>query len=840
MRWPIILNVARAELRAGVRGFWLFVACLAIGAAAIAGAGSTAAAFRAGLAAQSRSILGGDIAFERTQMRPSPAMLAWLEARGRVSHLVQARAMAAGPDARRLMDIRAIDALYPLAGKVELESGADLHAALAPRDGVPAAVVEKAALSAIGAKIGDRISVATGAVVITDVIAREPDAIGRGLALAPRFIVRTDALKSLGLAQEDSLFDVQTRVALRPGLDAKPVAAAFEAAFPELKNIVRTRERAADGLAETLDRLEAFIGFVGLAALLAGGLGVQGAVQAYVESRRGQIAVLRALGASGAEVRAIVALNVSALAALGIALGVAIGASAPFIMVAIAGDALPLPAIAGLDARALGVAATLSAIAAFAFAAGPIGSARITPPAVLFRGAEDNAATPLPERMAGWLGLLALGGCAALFSPAPLFAGGLALGAFAAFLALRGLGLLAQRAARGASGGARGVWRLAITGLGGRGSLAPAATPAIGLGIALLVFLTQLQANLVTQVTETAPRQFATGAFLEVQHGDTDAFDNLAAAAIGQPLAPAWYQRAPVLTARLTAHNGAMLIPEKIPIEQRWVVEGDAQISFLDGQPDNFTVKQGAWWPRDYQGPPLVSLEEDFARGLNVKPGDTLTFAALGQDIEARVANLRTVDRERMGPNFMFVFSPGVFEAANPRSIVLVRLEEAPQTRLETDIASMFPGVVILRIRDALEAVAEIFQSLTLAIRAVAAVAVVAGALAVAGAIAAGARRRLYEAAILKTLGFTRAQIVAAFSIEMALAGALAALIGAALGLAAAAPIIVFVLKASWATASAQVVSVVGVAIFILALAGIVAGFSALRTPPSRVLRENR
>ena len=837
MRWAAIARATRAERRAGVRGFRLFVACLAIGAAAIAAAGSTASAFRAGLAAQSRAILGGDISFSLRQQRPTDAMRAWLEARGRVSLVLEANAMATGPDARRLAQVRAVDAAHPLEGAVRLRDGASLGAALAPRDGLPGAVAEQALFTALGAKVGDRVPLAAGAVVLTDVIVTEPDAIGRGFAFAPRLLMRYDDVDAVGLGREGALFETELRAALPPG--AKPVAVknALEAAFPALKGRVRTRDNAARGLKETIDRLEAFLGFVGLAALLAGGLGVQGAVGAYVESRRPAIAALKTLGASGADVSAIIGLNVATMAVVGIAIGLVLGAATPFLAVALAGDALPIPAIAGLDPAALGAAALLSALAAFAFAVGPIGRARVTAPAVLFRGAGADDTIPWPERIAGWAGLIALAGAAAALSRTPLFAGGLALGAFAAFGALRGLGFGARFLAGRLRTRARGVTSLALASLGGRGSLAPAAAPAIGLGAALLVFLTQIQSNLVTQVTETAPRRFATAVFLEVPPGEGQAFDALAETSVARARAPVWYQRAPVLTARVIALNDHDLVAEDVKESERWIVQSDISASFLGSKPATFTLTEGRWWPSDYAGPPLVSLETDAGRGIGAKVGDTLRFEVLGREIEAEVANLRRVNFDEMGPNFALVFAPGTFEAANPRSVALVRLGAQAQTNLEAAVAARFPTVVILRIRDALEAAAALFRSLAVAINAVSGVAITAGALAVAGAITAGARRRIREAAILRTLGFTRGQVVGALALEMALVGVIAAALGAGLGFAGAYPIVVNVFEARWSPDTALALAVTGGATCALGLVGALAGHVALSTPPARVLR---
>lgn len=837
MRWKAIFRAARGELRAGIRGFRLFVLCIAIGAAAIAASGSVAASFRAGLAAQSRAILGGDLSFELTQKWPSADMRAWLEARGETSLTLEANAMASGPKARKLAQVRAIDGAHPLEGVVTLKSGETLQQALQPRGSLPAIVAEQALLSQIGANVGDRIEIAGGAAFVAGIIDKEPDAIGRGFAFAPRLLMRLEDIRALGLGSEGSLYKTEMHIALPPGAGVDGAKAELERRFPELKDRVRTRDNAARGLKATITRLETFLGFVGLATLLAGGLGVQGAVQAYVASRRPQIAALKALGASSADIGAIVGLNVAAVSALGITLGLCLGAAAPFIAVALAGDALPIPVVAGFSPAALGAAATLSTIAAFAFAIGPIGSARITPPALLFRGGAGSTDVPAPERIASWAGLLCLAGIAALFSKAPLYAASLALAAFAMFGVLRVLGSGVQALAKRIRPQMRGMLNLAMAGLGGRGSLAPATAPAIGLGAALLVFLTQIQTNLVTQVSQTAPQRFATGIYLEVPPGEGPAFDQIAVDVVGQKLRPNWFQRAPVLTARVIGLNGAEIGPESVKESERWIVESDISASFLNTQPSTFEILSGSWWPDNYAGPPLVSIEDDAARGIKAKVGDVLLFEAAGREIEVTIANLRKVKFDEMGPNFALIFSPGIFEAANPRSFAMVRLDDRLQKKLETAISEHFPTVVILRIRDALEAAAKLFESLTLAINSVSGIALAAGALAVAGAIAAGAQRRIYDAAILKTLGFTRWQIIAALAIELGLVGAITAALGALIGFAGAYPIVVNVIEAQWSPAIGPALIVIAGSVLSLGIAGAAIGYLALKPPPARVLK---
>jgi putative ABC transport system permease protein len=837
MRASLMFALAWTELRAGVRGFRVFLACLAIGVAAIAAAGSTAQAFRAGLAERSRELLGGDLALDLRQRAPPPDLVAWMTARGGVSISTRARAMAEGRAARRLVDVRGVDARYPLVGAVVLQGSGSLSAALADRDGVPGAVAAKALFDALGAKIGDEITVGLGKVRLAAVMESEPDELGQGFNLAPRMIIDRVRMSSLGLGEFGSLFESQMRVRLADGVDIRKELAAMKAAFPDFAARMRDRTNAQPGLQAMLDGLQTFLSFVGLAALLAGGLGVRGAVTAYVESRRGQIATLKTLGASTGEIYFLFAIQVGALALLGVIIGLAVGAAAPAIVAGVYGDALPLKLAVRLYPAPLFQAASLGVIAAAAFAAAPLGQARVTPPAALHRGSLALAPTPKRDQAIGIALLILLAVLATAMSPNPRMAAALAIGAAAAFLLMQALGYAAQRLARLARPRAKGVLALALAGLGGPGSLAPAAAPALGLGVALLAALAQVQANLVTQVTETAPKRFASAVYLEIPPSRGPEFDALVSAAARRAPDKSWYQRAEVITVRLAAINGQPIDMARVKRSERWLVDGDTGATIQAQEPAGSRVAEGRWWPANYAGAPLVSLEEKAARGVGIKAGDAIRFDVLGQRMDARVANLRAVDWSSFGANFAVIFAPGALENAHPRSFAFVRVDPLSETRMADALGKSFPTVQIIPVRDALALAAKVFDDLKAAIRAVAAVAIAAGALAIAGALAASARQRVYEGAILKAMGASRAAIIAAFGLEQAFAGFAAALIGAGLGFVAAYFIVTNVIEAMWSPDWALLASVIAGAALALGAAGAAAGWLALTTPAARVLR---
>lgn len=834
----LALRFAGRELRSGVAGFRIFLACLALGVAAIAAAGSTAEAFRQGLASQSREILGGDVVFSIDQRRFTPQERAVFEALGPSAYSVRANAMAETPTgARRLVDVRGVADTYPLVGVVQLEGAESLAAALAPADGVPGAAVEQALLDRLDLTLGDTFTVGGQTLRVGAVLVSEPDRIGRGFALGPRVLTDVTAVEAAGLLGAGGLFGEAVRVVLPAEADPKAVIEEVRETFPDAVFEARDRSEAAAGAGRLIDQLEYFLGFIGLASLVAGGLGVGGAVSSYLEGRKASIATLKALGASGVLIRDIYLIQIGVLALLGVAIGLAIGAVTPLIIGTLAAEQLPIPALFAVYPEPLLRAAAFGVLAAAAFSLWPLARARTTPPSSLFRKEMSGRPTLSLETALAVAAALGLAGLAILTAPSRWAAAGLIGGAAGAFLALSLLGLAAAWTAGRARRFARGSVRLGLANLAGPRSAARTATPAIGLGVALLSAIVLIQSSLLAQVSVVAPRTAPSLVFTEIPGERVEAFDAVIDRALNDPGIDR-YNRLPLITGRITRLKGQPVDIEAIDRGERWAFDEDLTMSALDGAPEDSKVTSGAWWTPDYAGPPLVAFEQDAARGAGLKVGDIITLQVLGREIDARIAVLREVDWGGFGANFGVILNTGAIAGANPRHVAIAMASREEEAAVTQGLAADFSGVNVISIRDQLEQAATLFDRLALAIRGAAAVAGAAGVLVLIGAIAAGARFRAREAATLKVLGGTRGQIVTAYLVEYGLVGVIAGLAGAALGAAGAWPVVTQVFNATWSVDWPVILTILGGTTALGALGGALAAFAALSRRPAAVLRE--
>jgi putative ABC transport system permease protein len=829
------LRFAAREMRAGVRGFRIFLACLALGVAAIAAASSTAEAFRRGLAQEARTILGGDLAAS-VERAFTPAERAAFERAGRTTYAVATRAMAQAPSGdRRLVELRGVDGLYPLAGTVDVTDAAGhpmtLPRVFAGQGGVPGAAVEQSLLDRLHLRLGQTFKVGNESMVAMAVLGAEPDRMSRGFALGPRVLTSVGAVQKGGFLT-GSLFGETARIALPDAVNPRRAAFALRQALPPALRL-RDRYDATPGIRRLIDRLEYFLGFIGLASLVAGGLGVSQAVGAYLEAKKPSIATLKALGADGPLIRNLYLVQIAALAVLGIAIGVALGAACPFLLAFIAGNKLPVPALFAVYPIPLLRAALFGALSAGAFCLLPLARARQTPPAALFRHDLGGRVGFGVELVGAVLCAAGLAAVAVLTAPSRPMAAIMIGGVAASFAVLWGLGRLGAWLAGRARRAARGWARLGLANLAGPGSAARTASPAVGLGVALLAAVVLIQSSLLAEVREVAPRTAPSLVFTEIPAGAGPRFDAEVAAALGPPT-PDTYLRMAMFSGRITALKG-----QPPPRGRRGGprFDYDMQMSVAGAAPNGIRIKTGSWWPAGYAGPPLVSIGEGLAQGGRLKLGDQITVTALGVDIPARIASIRDVDVGAFGPSFQVILDAHAFQGAALRQIAIAKTDKAGEDRVLRRLGSSFPTVDVISVREQLEAATDLFDRLALAVRGAAAVAALAGVLVLAGAIAAGARARAREAALLKVLDAARGQVLGAYAVEYGAVGLIAGAAGVALGVMAAWPVVVVVFEARWTVDWAGVAALVGGAMLMAGLGGTLAALHALAKRPAPVLR---
>ena len=839
MSWPVAARLARRELRGGLRGFRIFLACLALGVAAIAAVGSVRAAIEAGLAAEGAVLLGGDAEAEFTYRFATEEERAWMaRVAERVSEVTDFRSMAVvergGETERGLTQVKSVDDAYPLSGSVALAPEMPLDAALDGDGTRPGAVMERVLADRLGLAPGDVFRLGTQDFVLSALLEREPDAAADGFGLGPRTLVRTEALADSGLLAPGTLFSTKYRMDLPPGADVDAVAAEARARFEESGLRWRDARNGAPGIAAFVDRLGAFLVLVGLSGLAVGGIGVSAAVRAYLAGKTGVIATLRTLGADRATVFRTYFLQIGALALLGIAIGLALGGLLPLALAPLIEARLPVPARFQLFPGPLAEAALYGALTALVFTLWPLARTEEVRAATLFRDALEGARLlPAWRYVAATLGLVALlVGLAAWFSEAVALtlwsAAGLA-GALG-LLALSALGIrwIARRAAPLARG--RPALRWALDAIGGpRASAAPVVL-SLGLGLSVLAAVGQIDGNLRAAISRDLPEVAPSYFFVDIQKDQMPAFlERLE----GDPAVSA-VESAPMLRGIITRIEGR---PAREVAGDHWVIQGDRGVTYSATPPEGTVITAGEWWPEDYAGPPLVSFAAEEAEEIGLAVGDSITVNILGRDITAEVANLRVVDFSTAGIGFIMSMNPAALEAAPHSFIATVYAAPEAEAAILRDLAGQFPNITAIRVRDAIDRVSDLLAGIAAATAWGASATLLTGFLVLIGAAAAGEGARTYEAAVLKTLGAGRARILRSFALRAALLGAAAAGVALAAGIGGGWAVSHFVMETGFSVIWPSAIGIVAGGVLATLLAMLAFAWRPLAARPARVLR---
>jgi putative ABC transport system permease protein len=841
----LALRLAIRDLRGGLRGFGVFIACLALGVAAIAMVASASRGLTEGLSRDGRRILGGDLAIGLIQREATGTERAAFDALGKVTTVTTLRAMAiAGEKGSALVELKAVDENYPSEGLLATAPQLEPRELFANRNGAFGAVVDSVLLARLGLVAGDIITIGNARIQLRAALVAEPDKVASGVGFGPRLILSQDALTASGLLQPGALVRWTYRLILpdaaRDDGRVAEVQTQLKSAFPEAGFEFRSRGNAAPQFQRSIDRFTQFLTLVGLTALLVGGVGVANAVRRFVDVKRTDFATLKALGAPGGQVVLIHFLEVMGVALIGIAIGLAIGASTPYLLAALLRDLLPVPFEPTIAFGELALAALYGLLTAAVFSILPLGRAHDVPVSALFRDKVEPD-TNWPRRIYLVLFVLALG---ALIASAVLFAYNtqialLYVGIIAVvFVGLRGLswGLM-----RGARAFPRATWptaRMAIANIHRPGALTPALVLSLGLGVALLSTLAFIDVSLSRSLKQDLPTRAPSFFFLDIPNPDVPRFE----AFMVQNAQSATLDRVPMMRGRVVALKDIRAEDFKAPEQAAWILEGDRGITYANSPPLGSVVVEGEWWQAGHGGTNLVSFDQQIGKDLGLSIGDSVTVNVLGRNVTARIANFRKVEWRRIGINFVMVFSPNTFAGAPHTHLATAtyadgKTDSGRDATLLRALAKDFPNVTAVRVKEALDAVNDVVGKLTLAIRGASLIAIIASLLVLAGALAAGQRARLYDAVILKTLGATRVRLIGAYALEYGLIGLASALFGLAAGAIASWLVVTRVMNLQFAFEPLGAVLAAGGAVSIAIIFGLAGTARVLAQKPAQHLR---
>lgn len=837
-----VLNLTLREIRSSWKRLLFFFLCIAIGVGSVVALRSLTQNLSLAVGGDAREVLTAD--FIVNSASPfTPDDLSRINAVIEPSGIVEAStetvelAVAARPADRskeliRLVGLKGIGPGFPLVGDFRLSDGTGFRHSILDDGG---AVVSPELLGDLGIKVGDRIRIGEAEFQVRGTFDEEPGRSG-GFAVASRVFVGLDAFDKAGFNANTGR--VRRRVLYRTSADPTSLVGQLREALEGTALTVQFYKETQQDMGEQFERTENYLALTGLLILVLGGVGVWNVARAFINQKRKAVAVLKCLGAGGTRVISVYLLQILTLGLAGSLFGVALAQASMWAIGARFADSLPkaMSYTVGLGSASQGVA--LGVIISVLFSALPLLHIRTIKPRLLLHD-DSGDKTARIDRTKWLIGFFSVSGLIAL---AAWQAGSLKVGAV--FLA--GLGVTSA-VLFGASSllvfalrkvGTSGPFpiRQAINSLYRPGNQTRVILLAVGLGAFVILGVQSLQVNLLRVFDFSNNENFPSLFFVDIQGSQINDFSELLESKTGEEP-----EKVPTVRARIVLLNGEPFDFQDREVRQRQGQIGREFVVTYRGElQENESVTRGDWWEGSPTSEtPEVSVNEDFARRLDITPGDYITFEISGRKITALVRNLRKIDFSNSRTAFIFVFRPGALEKA-PQSYVVTMLKKMPERdriRLKSAVLDRFPNVQIFDVLDIAQLIRTLVNNFVLAISFVGSFVMLSGVLILIGSVALTKSQRVYENAILKTLGARRRTLAAILLAEYGILGILAGVIGAGFATGLSYSVSTWVFDIEWEASPLLMAAGVAATAAVVMAVGTSVSFDVLFRKPLGTLR---
>jgi putative ABC transport system permease protein len=837
-----VFNLARRELRASWRRLLFFFLCIGVGVGSIVALRSLIQNLNRAVAGEARALMTADVQIETTR-EWTPDALAKInnvarppvvEAR---TETIESATMLRPADAARegalMVELKGVERGFPLYGDFKLEDGRAFDYSLVEHDG---AVVAPLLLERLGLKIGDRVKIGEREFEIRGVSKQEPGSAG-GFRLGPRVFVSRESLESAGLTGFGSRARRKILLKVADGRMDELVRALRN----ELGNNVvgvRSYRDSEENLGEQFTRAENYLSLTGLVVLVLGGIGVSSVTRVFIEQKRKTIAVLKCVGATGGRLTAAYLAQVVALGAAGSVLGVLLAKGALVFVRARFSDALPPNLAYGLHAGSVAQGLALGVLVSLLFSALPLLRIRQIKPNMLLRESESDTRT---RRLDLWRWTVALVVLAGLVFLTSWQAGSIRVGLF--FIAGLGIAALVLYAAawalilfvRRLRGLGTFAFRQAVNSMHRPGNQTRVIVLAVGLGAFLVLSVQTLQTNLLDEFDVARRGQLPNMYLIDVQKDQVEGVRELVEKTTG-----ARAELIPTLRARIVQVNGREIDLEAEGVKrERGRLGREYVVTYRPRLERNETIVAGDFWDETPSPEPEVSIEEGLRGAGGIDLGATVTFDIQGRRIAARVTSVRRVDWRNSRTGFLVLFRPGALENAPQTFVGAIDgpTEEPARSRFQRAIVDRYPNVSVIDVADVVRNVTRILSNITLAVSFIGGFVFLSGVLILVGSIAMTKFQRVYEAAVLKTLGAKRRVLLTMVLTEYGLTGLVAGLVGAAAANGLSWAVARYVFEIEWTFAPA--VNLLGVAAtaLLVAAVGAISSADVLTRRPLAILR---
>ncbi len=835
-----IFNLTFREIRSSWRRLLFFFLCIAIGVGSVVALRSLIQNLSQAVGGDTRALMTADFEISSTNDF-SPTDIQKIEEIIGKSTIIEARNEAItsaamtrpiddSSETLSFVELKGIEPPFPLVGKFTVSDGKAFDFKLLENNG---AVVSPLLLDDLKVKVGDKIKIGDGIFEIRETFQEEPGG-ASGFRLGPRVFIEKKAFDSAGITNGGGR--IRRRILYRTSGNPTELVKQLRENLKGSILTVQSYRETQENLGEQFTRTENYLSLTGLLILVLGGVGVWNVARVFVEQKRKSVAVLKCLGASGTRIITVYLLQILTLGFLGSLFGIFLAQCFLWFTQYRFADALPTSLSYNINFSVAWQGILLGGLISLLFSALPLLQVRNIKPRLLL-----HDATGEKTRRLDWtktiFGAVSVVGLLAL---AAWQAGSLKVGAF--FLVGLGLtSLFLYLAAFVLTKILRNFRNLgsfavsqAINSLYRPGNQTRIILLAVGLGAFVVLAVQSLQANLVREFDFTRNQTLPSLFIVDIQKSQIDELAQILEEKTGEAA-----QTLPTIRARVAYVNGQPIdYQNRETRQQQGQIGREFAVTYRPNLDKNETVIDGEWWntPSDV---PQVSVEQDMALRLKVAVGDSLTFDISGRKITTQIASIRKLDLRNTRTAFVFVFAPGVLEKA-PQTFaanVIKKLPEIERQRLQRNLIDKFPNIQIFDVADIVAAFQKLINNFVLAISFVGSFVILSGILILVGSIALTKSQRIYENAVLKTLGAKRLTLATILFAEYGLLGVLAGIIGASFATALSFAVSKYIFDIAWEFDLNLTLLGVLVTAVLVTIVGALASFDVLFRKPLQTLR---
>ncbi len=838
-----ILTMAWREIRASWHRLLFFFLCIAIGVGSIVALRSLVQNISFSVGTQARTLLTADVQLQSNNPLNEAAQKTlekYYSSNSVLDHteIIETATMmrpVGRPDAApKMVELKAVQSAFPFYGEMALGGAEPYSYNLLAGRGV---LVKSNLMTQMNLKVGDRVKIGKLEFIVRGVIEREPGNTLNAFSLGPRVIANYDDLKAAGLLGFGSRARFKVLLKVRDG-EAVNVAAQLKRDLQSQPLIsVRSFRDAENRVSESYSRVENYLSLIGLIILVLGGIGISSVTRVFVQQKMKTIAILKCLGGRNSKVLGTYLVQVLSLGIVGSILGLLFARLIVYLVSHYLSDQLPPDVQIGLTWPATVQGFGIGILIALLFAALPLLEVRQIKPNLVLR-----ADTTVKKWHFDWLkavvtvcvvaGLVALASWqAGSLKIGMFFLGGLAVTAF--LLSLTGTLLI--KLLRNLRHIPSFTLRQGINSLYRPGNQTKVILMAVGLGAFFIISVRSLQANLLEEFNLDLNGGAADMYLIDIQSDQREALTNIVQQTTNHPP-----QLIPTLRGRITAVNQETVNPDSPEGgERRGFLTREYTFSYRPKLEENEKIIAGKFWDEMPGKEPEISIEETLQRNLKIGVGETLTFDIAGIPITARITSVRKVDWRNSRIGFLVIFRPGSLESY-PQNLITALKGPSPgpeRAQFQRNLVERFPNVSVIDIYEIIESASKVINTVTLAVSFIGGFVLLSGLLILIGSIAMTKYHRLYESAILKTLGAKKKLIIALTIIEYGVIGLLAGLIGSAAAVALTWSVSKYALDINWNFLPLINLSGIAATLILVTLIGVFSSWDVMIKKPLGILR---